>query len=54
MKLVLGVWWSYRFGLGVRGGKKFEEGYGNRGQVRGKWEHGNELPGIELEAGNGM
>ena len=54
MKLVLGVWQSYGFGLGVRGGKKFEEGYGIGGWVRWKWEHGNELPGIELEAGNRM
>ena len=54
MKLVLGVLQSYGFGLGVRGGKKFEEGCGLGGQVGQKWEHGNELPGIELEAGNGM
>ena len=33
MKLVLGVWQSYGFGLGVRGGKNFEEGYGVGGWV---------------------
>ena len=54
MKLVLGVWQSYRFGLGDRGRKKFVEGYGIGGRVGWKWERGNELPGIELEAGNRM